>query len=131
MDDDLIFSVPGQLYSSKNSRLPLILGKKRVCVKSKAAAADYRRLRRLFRLNGDFVACWKKELSKRKMPYRIEFKIYRARRGRFDYTNIKQNLLDAMVAEGLLPDDDADTLIPVDVPYGIDREHPRTDIRIL
>jgi len=131
MGEPVTFSVPGDLYSSKNSREPLIRGKQRVCVKSKAARKHYNRLCTIFQIDRAFVARWKEELAEHEKPYRIEFKIYRGRAGRFDYTNIKQNLLDAMVACGLLPDDDADTLIPVDVPYEIDRKNPRTEMRIL
>jgi len=64
-------------------------------------------------------------------PLRVSFKIYRETKRRFDYTNIIQGLLDAMVKADYLPDDSAEFIIPVFEKYEVDKNNPRTIISIV
>lgn len=64
-------------------------------------------------------------------PLRISFKFYRQTAGKFDYINIAQGLLDCMVKAGLIPDDNANEVIPVFEKYEIDASSPRTEVKVL
>jgi Holliday junction resolvase RusA-like endonuclease len=137
MTEHVTFIIPGELYSSKNSRevIPVRSKKtgklKRVPVKSPAASRHEAELMTQLRQNAAFAAAWLKEFALHEKPIRLQVKIFRGRSGRFDYNNISQNLFDCLVKAELLPDDDADTLIPVFEPYEIDRTKPRTELTIL
>lgn len=127
--------IPGELYSSKNHRRP-VLQKSRstgnvkiMTVKSKAAAAHYRELLWIL-AEPEPRREWERMTAGKAYPLQVRFKIYRRTHGRFDYLNILQNLLDAMVEAGYLPDDDARHLIPEPLPYEKDPEHPRTIITV-
>jgi len=74
---------------------------------------------------------WSEMMEGKTYPVRLQIKIYRRTHRRFDYINIVQNLLDAMVTAGWLPDDDALHVIPVFEPYEKDAANPRTEISIL
>jgi hypothetical protein len=136
MTEHITFIIPGDLYSSKNSREPIVKhtreGKPiRAVVKSAAARRHEVELLGQLRRNPAFTAAWLKEFALHEKPVRMQVKIYRGRAGRFDYINLVQNLFDCMVKAELLPDDNADTLIPVFEPYEIDRTKPRTELTIL
>ena len=130
------FVIKGELYSSKNSRLPLIYkdpsGKTiRKVIKSNCARDHEHHLLRLFADNPAFCVLFRKECEGRPLPLKLEIKIYRRTHQRFDYTNICQNLFDCMVKGRLLPDDSADQLLPVFAPYEVDSLMPRVEIRLL
>ncbi len=136
IDEPNTFIIPGELYSSKNSRLPLIYkdekGKTiRKVIKSHAASAQAKRLLRLFACNPAFVASFCHEVQRMPLPIRLQIKIYRQTGRRFDYNNICQNLFDCMVKAELIVDDCADHLLPVYLPYEIDKNAPRVELRIL
>ncbi len=137
MTDKVKFVIPGELYSSKNSKGVIAGGitkngkVRRIPISSKAARRQAQQFAALLESNPGFKITWLNETALHEMPYRMQIKIFRGRAGRFDYNNIVQNLFDAMVKAELLPDDDADTLIPVYVPYEIDRKNPRTEIVFL
>lgn len=137
MTEHITFVIPGELYSSKNSRVVIPVksaatGKtKRVPVKSPAARRQEAELIDRLRQNAGFAAAWLKEFALKDKPVRLRVLIYRGRAGRFDYINICQNLFDCLVKAELLPDDDADTMIPVFEPYRLDRANPRTELTIL
>jgi len=61
---------------------------------------------------------------------RLRIKIYRQTARRFDFINAVQNLFDCLVRSELLPDDDANHIIPAFEPHEIDRVNPRTEIII-
>ena len=140
MNEPNVFVVPGELISSKNSRQPRICrskstGKAKIIpVKSDVAKNDEKRLLRLFEDNPGFRIAWSREIVSCAMPKGwpvvLRFNIYRKTRGRFDYVNIVQNLLDVMVMVELIPDDCADYVIPAFDPYQVDKTHPRTEITI-
>jgi Holliday junction resolvase RusA-like endonuclease len=135
-DEPNTFIIPGELYSSKNSRLPLIYkdpsGKtiKKV-IKSPRARDHERHLMQLFENNPAFCASFRTEAEGCGLPLKLHIKIYRRTRQRFDYTNICQNLFDCMVKSNLLSDDSADLLLPVFEPYEVDNETPRVEMKLL
>ena len=132
-----IFIIPGELYSSKNSREPVIYKDKRTgktikkVIKSPAARRQERELLRLFASQPSFCAAFRADARGRALPLRLQILIYRKTKARFDYNNISQNLFDCMVKGGLLPDDSADQLLPVYEPYRIDQAAPRVEMRLL
>ncbi|WP_287372453.1 hypothetical protein [Prosthecochloris sp.] len=73
---------------------------------------------------------WERMTADKAYPLQVRFKIYRRTHGRFDYVNILQNLLDAMVKAGYLPDDDAKHLIPIPLQYEKDPKNPRTILTV-
>ena len=131
-----IFIIPGELYSSKNSRVPVIYkdqcGKtiKKV-IKSAAAHRQQQELLQHFALNPAFCQAFRAEAEGRAQPLRLSILIYRRTAARFDYNNICQNLFDCMVRSSLLMDDCADQLLPVYEPYRIDATNPRVEMMML
>lgn len=125
----MIFTIYGELYSSKNSRQLFIAGNgRRYIAKSKVAKTDEVELcNKLQNIKQSFVTVAKWKLK----PLHIKFKIYRKTKRRFDYINIIQNLCDCMVRTGLLDDDNANELIPVFEPYSVDPLKPRVEMEIL
>lgn len=126
----MIFTVNGELYSSKNSRQIFFNPKtgRRFVAKSDIAKQDERELyNKLSNIKSSFLTVSKGKLR----PLRIRFKIFRQTRRIFDYVNIIQNLLDSMVKVGLLPDDNANEIIPVFDPYELDPIKPRVEMEIL
>ena len=61
-------------------------------------------------------------------PLEVRFLIYRKSARRFDYGNILQGFLDCMVKAGWIPDDNANEIIPIYMPYAIDRDNPRVEL---
>ena len=127
MDKRII--IPIELYSSKNSRQIFRTGNGRTIVaKSKGAKQNEIDLENILPFKRvEFLEL----LAGKLKPYRIQFKIYRKTARRFDYVNIVQNLLDAMVTCRWLEDDNADVMIPVFVPYQVDKYDPRVEIEVL
>lgn len=126
----MIFTIYGELYSSKNSR-QIFLNKytgRRYVVKSDAAKADEIEL--INKLKNIKIA-FQKELRGKLLPYHIKFKIYRQTKRRFDYINIIQNLQDCMVKAGLIDDDNANILLPIFEEYKVDSIKPRVEMEIL
>ena len=126
----MIFTIYGELYSSKNSR-QIFLNKttgRRYVVKSKVAQLDEVELcNKLKNIKTAFTTVLKYKFK----PYNIKFKIYRQTHRRFDYINIIQNLCDCMVKVGLLDDDNANELLPIFEPYQVDPIKPRVEIEVL
>lgn len=123
------FRIDGELYSSKNSRnIIWSKTKKRYYLIKSDVAKDNELdlVNKLSMIRDNF----KKETRFCAKPLVIEFKIYRQTKRIFDYVNIIQNLLDCMVKADLIPDDNANELLPVFVPYEVDKEHPRVEFRV-
>lgn len=128
--------IPGELYSSKNSRRPVLCkskstGKTKIIPrKSKKAEEHFKRL--LFVLSdAERKGRWEKMIVGKAFPLVLTYKVYRRTHGRFDYVNIIQNLFDALVEAGYLPDDDAKHLIPIPLQYEKDPDNPRTILTVL
>lgn len=62
-------------------------------------------------------------------PITITFFFRRKTKRRWDYVNMAQGLLDAMVTAGYIPDDCADYVIPAFVPYEVSK-NPGCDITV-
>jgi Holliday junction resolvase RusA-like endonuclease len=126
----MIFTIYGELYSSKNSR-QIFLNKytgRRYIAKSTVAKTDEIELcNKLLNIKQSFKTAARLKIK----PLHIKFKIYRRTRCRFDYINIIQNLCDCMVKTGLLEDDNANELLPVFEPYSVDPLKPRVEMEIL
>ncbi len=130
------FIIPGELYSSKNSRRPVLFkngsGRNVVkVVKSDAAKRQETSLCAMLNAQPRFCELMRTEISQCDRPLRLEMTIYRRTNQRFDYNNISQNLLDCLVKTGILEDDNASILIPVYTPYKVDHDEPRTELRFL
>ena len=106
--------IRGELHSSKNSRRVVKQGNRLVPLKSKAAKLDEASF---FVQLHEQRELWERMTDGKQYPLRVVFRVWRGRKGVFDYTNITQGLMDAMVKAGYLPDDDADHMIPVYKPY--------------
>lgn len=126
----MIFRIDGELYSSKNSRNIIWSKTKRryFLIKSELAKDNEIDLcNKLSQIKDQF----KKETRYCAKPLKIEFRIFRQNKRIFDYINIIQNFCDCMVKADLIPDDNANELLPVFVPYEVDKEHPRVEFRVL
>lgn len=126
----MIFTIYGELYSSKNSR-QIFFNKatgRRYVVKSDVAKQDEMELcNKLLNIKKQFLAV----IKYKNKPLHIVFKIYRQTKRRFDYINIIQNLCDCMVKMGLIEDDNANELLPVFEPYEVDPLKPRVELEVL
>lgn len=109
-----------QIFYKKNTKKPFI-SKSNIAMKSQD---DIMKILPLYRRQ--FV----KMLKGKEKPYHIWFKIYRKTKGRFDYVNIIQLLLDCMVKDNWLDDDNANEIIPVFEPYEVDNKNPRVIIGV-
>jgi Holliday junction resolvase RusA-like endonuclease len=123
-------SLEGEIHSSKNSRrimrnqktgLPFI-------AKSRSSKLDEASLSLQ-------LACqyekWKSMTSRCEYPIIVIFSFRRATRRRFDYANMAQGILDAMVKADYIPDDCADYVIPLFVPYIVDKDNAGCDLMVI
>lgn len=120
----------GELISSKNHR-PIGVNRssgKPVMYKPKALRHEERLLLQQLSL---YRQKWLGAVRELPRPLKINFKVYRRTRRKFDYTNIVQSLLDCMVKAGWLEDDAADFVIPSFSPYGVDPKNPRVEISVI
>jgi len=99
-------------------------------MKSKKAQAHYNYLKVVL-ADTERKAVWKRMIDSKAYPLVVTYKVYRRTDARFDYINIVQNLFDAMVKAGYIPDDDARHLIPVPLQYEKDSKNPRTILEVL
>ncbi len=131
-----MITIFGTLYSSKNSkRIIFRKGMKHPkVIKSKKSLESEPQL--LLQLKSN-IRKWNAMVMmsmKQKSvvyPLRVQFKIYRKTKARFDFCNIIQQISDQMVFAKYMPDDSADYFIPVFEPYEVDTKNPRTEIIIL
>jgi len=123
-----MITIFGELYSSKNSKRIVHFGNKTAIIPSKAYMSSVKPLEQQLVLNR---YKWLKEIENASKPLKIGFKIYRKTKRRFDYANLIQGLQDLMVKCNWLIDDNADELIPVFIPYEVDKNNPRTDIFLI
>lgn len=123
-------SLNGEIHSSKNSRR--IFRNARTgapfVAKSAQAKAD----------EGSFAMqltaqrpVWFQMTDGHPYPLNILFTFRRASKRQFDYVNLSQGILDAMVKAGYMPDDNMNYVIPHFAPYILDKECPGCDLEIL
>ena len=120
-----MITIYGELYSSKNSKEIVKLGDRPALIPSKAFRTNIKPIEQQLSL---LRRKWLSETENLKYPLRIVFRIHRRTKARFDYVNIVQGLLDAMVKCGWIPDDNANIVLPVFYPYDVDKNNPRVDI---
>ena len=113
--------IPGNCPSLKNSKSTFIVNNKVNLVHS-SAVRDYIKA-------NEWVYVGEKEkfkkLSiKRIKPYKIHFFFVRKTKGRFDYINAAQIVLDLMVKSGWIDDDNANEVIPVFDGFSVDKDSP-------
>lgn len=70
-------------------------------------------------------------LKDKEKPYKISFLFIRGSKHKFDYANPLNTVQDRMVKFGWIPDDDADTILPVLIPYEYDKAKPGVWIDVL
>lgn len=66
-----------------------------------------------------------------KYPLKVGLRFVRDSKRRFDYINAAQVVQDMMVEHGWLPDDNADYLVPVFLPYEYDKTNPGVYIELV
>ena len=122
--------ITGEIHSSKNSRRILPTGSARrpyILAKSESAKADESSFAfQLAAQRGE----WERMIRWSDYPLSVVFRFRRATHRRFDYVNIVQGILDAMVKCGYLPDDDARHVLPIFMPYILDKENPGCEILV-
>jgi hypothetical protein len=126
--------ISGEIHSSKNSRR-ILNSKKRgkkgqrlsFIAKSKEAKQDEGIFaEQLNRKKED----WDAMIQGHEYPLRLVFTFVRSTKCLFDYVNMAQGILDAMVKAEYLPDDNMNYVIPVFKPYVVDKEKPGCRIEI-
>jgi hypothetical protein len=125
----MIFLV-GEVHSSKNSKRIFVNSKtgRPFISKSKASKAD----------EGSFAlqlslqrAEWLHMTAGLPYPLYVSLRFIRASHRIFDYVNVSQGALDALVAADYLPDDSMKFVIPFFLPYAVDKRCPGCEIDIL
>lgn len=120
--------IQGEIHSSKNSRRIMRSGNGAPYIaKSVRAKED----------EGTFSVqlynqreAWEEMIKGCEFPIRLVFLFRRATYRAFDYVNIAQGVLDAIVKAEYLPDDSARYVIPVFLPYVVDRKNPGCELTI-
>lgn len=112
--------IEGEIHSSKNSRRILRNSKtgQPYVAKSESAKLDEESFSLQLASQRDE---WERMTNGLEYPLVITFLFHRATKRRFDYVNLAQGILDAMVKAGYLPDDSADYVIPAFLPYTVDK----------
>lgn len=120
--------IQGEIHSSKNSRRIMRSRRGKPFVSKSLRAKEDEGLfaMQLYRQR----ETWESMIEGRTFPIIVLFQFTRATRRRFDYVNIAQGVLDAMVKAEYLPDDSADYVIPAFVPYEVDKTCPGCVITI-
>ena len=129
--------IEGEIHSSKNSKrifkrwkTDKITGarsKVPFIAKSHASKLDQESF--VWQMLGQMEE-WRRMTAGKTFPLCVVFEFRRKTKARFDYINMAQGLCDAMVEANLIPDDSADYLIPVFVPYTVDKHNPGCTLRI-
>lgn len=122
-----MITIYGELHSSKNGKSIINIKGKPMLISKKVVRDSEKGLLAQMILNRYKFISETKNLSK---PLKIVFKIYRQTKRRFDYINIVQQFQDCMVKSGWIPDDNANEMIPVFLPYEVDKKNPRVEVSV-
>ncbi len=117
--------IPYEVMSSKNSRVIKYVRKKGQ--KKKVPTLDYsEQYKEYMILTKTYWKKWRSQflelIDTLSAPYRIGFFFHRCTKGRFDYPNMMQGLMDQMIEHGWLPDDNMDIIMPIPDGYLVDKE---------
>jgi len=116
------YFIPGNVPSLKNSKM--IVGKR--LIKSKSCM-EYEK-----NYSSYYSTLEVKNLLKdQAKPIKLGMYFIRKSRHVFDYINAAQEPLDLLVKSGIIPDDNADEIIPVFLGYHHDKENPGLIIKVL
>ena len=107
----MMIHIDGEVYSSKNSRTTAANGRS---FKSKGAKGNEKTFAHYLNLQR---AEWERMTHGRPLPLVVVFRLRRKTRRAFDYNNLVQGVLDAMVKVGYLADDDMHHVIPIPAPW--------------
>jgi len=121
--------IEGEIHSSKNSKRIFKNRRTGLPFITKSAASKRDEQSFVWQMMGQAEE-WQRMTKGRAFPLCVVFEFRRKTRARFDYINMAQGLCDAMVEANLIPDDSADFLIPVFVPYTVDKHNPGCTLRI-
>lgn len=123
-----MIAIYGELYSSKNSKRIVKFGDRPALIASKQYLQSIKPIEQQLVLNR---YKWLAEVKDVPKPLKICFKIYRKTHRRFDYLNVIQGLCDLMVKCRWIEDDNADEIIPVFLPYKVDKCNPRVEVSVI
>jgi len=115
--------IPGGTPSSKNSKV----WTGRFFIPSKAVRKWCQETQEDWEKNAQ---AFREEFDKKEKPVKVYFTFIRKSRHQFDYINPAQTVQDEMVKYGLIPDDNADEIIPVFKPYSYDKKNAGVWIEI-
>jgi hypothetical protein len=112
--------IEGEIHSSKNSRRIMRNAKTGApfVAKSESSKADEASFSLQLAVQRDE---WQNMIAGCGYPLKIIFQFRRATRRRFDYVNMAQGILDAMVKAEYIPDDCADYVLPAFLPYELNK----------
>lgn len=125
----LQITINGEIHSSKNSRRvgrnkktgKIFVSKSKSSKKDEGSFADQLAKQ---------TQAWQGMMMGQTYPIKLVFYFRRQTKRKFDYVNLAQGLLDALVKAEFLPDDDADHVVPVFAPYVLDKKNPGCDLTI-
>lgn len=116
--------------SKKNSRQNFVKNGKQISIPSKNHATYVKMTKMQYAVFGkEFAAAV--EYYKLLYPLYVQFEFIRDSQRRFDFCNACQTCEDLMVENGWLPDDSADYIVPVFIPYHVDKQNPGVKIKLL
>lgn len=120
-----IFFIPGNVPSSKNSRI-FNLAQKR-SIKSEACQ-KYEKESKVFYQK--FAIDFRSACKAKTKPFIISFQFIRKGKHKFDYINPAQTVQDLMVKHAWIEDDNASIMVPVFIPFEVDRNNPGVYIQV-
>lgn len=120
--------IPYNVPSSKNSKEFVRTPKGPRLVHSKVAARYIKKTEEYYWVHG---LSFKKAIKGKKPPYKVAFEFRRDTKRKFDYINAAQIVQDLMVKHGWIEDDNCDFLLPVFLPYLVDKDNPGVKITLL
>ena len=123
-------TILGELYSSKNSKKIFRTSNGKFIIAKSDRSKQQETIGQWQLKDLRNKQIWAVMMNGKTYPIRLRFKIFRSKKGRWDYQNITQNILDILVMAGYIPDDDADHVIPEYEQYEIDKIKPRVEITI-
>ena len=119
--------ISGEIHSSKNSRQIFRNNKtgRPFVAKSKASKEDEQSFAIQLATQKPAWEVFSKDIQ---YPILATFNFRRSTSRKFDYVNLAQGLLDALVKSGYIPDDNADCVIPSFMPYTVNKGDCGCDI---
>lgn len=121
--------IEGEIHSSKNSRR--IMRNRKTGAPFVAKSELSKNDESSFSLQlASQRETWERMTAGKAYPLTLVFLFRRASRRAFDYVNMAQGILDAMVKAEYLPDDCMNYVIPAFLPYEVNKENPGCDLMI-